>query len=185
MKIGNEQTLYNISFLENKSVRNDYNNSDPNNWNNNMIIKDNYLTETKNTFMSPHTKIFGTLESTHEPKLFQKLTVKDRQKSYLYNILVLSCFNINMAHFCFHYLTHKCGIVLTFIILIGCALLSYVVQNSLVKHISANRETDECNYAMIIEHNFGNFCANFLEFLVMIWYGILLLICLKTGEYNY
>jgi len=175
-----EQDLYNVSFLENKSVKNDYNEPVQTLENNQLIIRDNYLTEEHNTF-NPHTKIFGTLETTHEPKLFQKLTVKDRQKSYLYNVVVLACFNINIAHFCFNYLSHRCGILLSFMILIACALLSYIVQNSLVKHISANRETDQCNYAMIIENNFGNFCANLLEFLVMIWYGVLLLICLRTG----
>ena len=179
MKRRNEQDLYNISFLENKSVRNEHTQSNPNQ-NNHLIIRDNYLTEDHNTYVSPN-KMFGTLETTHEPKLFQKLTVKDRQKSYIYNVFVLACFNINIAHFCFNYLSHTCGIVLGFIILIACALLSYLVQNSLVKHISLNRETDQCNYAMIIENNFGNFFANFLEFLVMIWYGILLLICLRTG----
>ena len=150
----------------------------------NIVIKDDYLVELTNnkTKSVYNSRQFHVNENTNQPKLYEQLIGKNRQKSYGYNILVLVCFNINMAHFCFPYLTSKCGILLTLIILISCALFSYLVQSSLVHFIAHDRAGNNCNYAAIIEHNFGSFCASFLEACVMIWYGTLLLVCFITSK---
>jgi hypothetical protein len=149
-----------------------------------VVIKDNYLVELTNsrTKSMYNSRYFNVNENINQPKLYEQLIGKNRQKSYGYNILVLMCFNINMAHFCFPFITAKCGILLTFIILILCALFSYLVQSSLVKYIAHDRNINNCNYAAIIEQNFGSFCASFLEVSVFVWYGILLLVCFITSK---
>lgn len=149
-----------------------------------VIIKDNYLVELTNSKTKSiyNSRLFHVNENINQPKLYEQLIGKNRQKSYSYNILVLMCFNINMVHFSFPYITAKCGILLTIIILISCALFSYLVQSSLVKYIAHDRNSNNCNYAAIIEQNFGSFCASFLEVSVFIWYGILLLVCFITSN---
>jgi hypothetical protein len=150
------------------------------------FIQENYLDHNNKTNKSVYnSRLFHVNEITHEPKLYEQLIGKNRQKSYLYNILVLICFNINVGHFCFPYITLKCGIGLCFIVLIACGCFSYVIQSSLVPYISANRNVEHCNYASLVENNFGSFCASFLEFSIFVWYGILLLVCLITSIYNF
>jgi hypothetical protein len=151
-------------------------------------IKENYLIEGTNTFNKSksmyNSKFFHVNENSHEPKLYEQLIGKNRQKSYLYNILVLMCFNINIAHFCFPYISSKCGILLTYIIIIISGTFSYLVQQSLVQYISHERGgVNKCNYAGIIENNFGVVCASLLELSVMVWYGITLLVCLSTSNF--
>lgn len=150
-------------------------------------IRDNYVIERTNTMNKSksvyNSKFFHVNENSNEPKLYDQLIGKNRQKSYLYNILVLMCFNINIAHFCFPYITSKCGIVLTFIVIIISGLFSYVLQKSLVHYISHERnDVNKCNYAGIIENNFGSVCASFLEIAVLIWYGMTILVCLSTSK---
>ena len=155
---------------------------------NQLVIRDNYLLDPHS---SSHSKsksfyagsIFRVNENSSEPKLYEQLIGKNRQKSFSYNTLVLLCFNINIMHFCFPYVTYKCGILLTFVILFLCGCFSYLVQSSLIGYITHERgNADQSNYAAIIESNFGSFCASFLEFAVMIWYGMLLLVCCFTGK---
>ncbi len=154
---------------------------------NTPYIRENYLLEansiTNRSKSVYNSKFFQVNENTLEPKLYEQLIGKNRQKSYSYNILVLMCFNINIAHFCFPYISSKCGILLTFMIIIISGFFSFLVQKSLVQYISHERgAVNKCNYAVIIENNFGNACATLLEFSVMIWYGITLLVCLSTSN---
>lgn len=149
------------------------------NFQHSITIKDNYISDS--TSKQAYFNAIQVANSQH-PKLYEQLTGKNRQKSYLYNILVLVCFNIHIVHFCFPYVAYKCGLILSFGILILCGLFSYIIQSSLLKYISSDRSNSNCNYAAIIENNFGSFCASFLEVLVFIWYGVFLIICLKTGK---
>ena len=149
-----------------------------------LIIKENYISDTQNRSRSRYTSRLLP-EISHGPKLYQQLIGKNRQKSYFYNIIVLVTFNINMAHFCFPYITNHNGLLLTLLTLILCAVFSYICQTALVRYISHNRDLTQCNYAVIIENNFGTFFAQLLEFLVMIWYGILYIICITTCKHRF
>jgi len=158
-----------------------------------LVFNDNYLNEitgvrdelervNTNGKRFYNERLMNLNSTNSHPKLMEQLMGKNRHKSYLYNILLFVCFNINVSHFCFPYITLKCGIFFAYIILIVCGIYSYMIQASLVSYILNNRGTNACNYANIIEHNFGNFSAGFLETLVMIWYGIQVLVCLRTSK---
>jgi len=158
-----------ISFLDNPRNK-------PKDLNiNNIIIEENYMIDYNNDKISI---------KPYEPKLYDQLVGKDRQKSFSYNVLVMIFFNINMAHFCFPYITNKCGLGLTLLILLVCTIYSYVVQSSLIRYLSRNREYTESNYSNIIQSNFGEFCASFYETLIFIWYGIITIICMNTCKIN-
>jgi hypothetical protein len=150
-----------------------------------LLSKQNYLSDPtgKNNDQMFNTKLIYN-STKNDQRLYEQLLGKNRHKSYFYNCLVFICFNVNITHFCFPYLTDKCGILLSLLILIICGIFSFTIQNSLVSHIT-HRGSNNYIYAHLIENNFGSFCASLLEALVMIWYGILLLICLRTGKYHY
>lgn len=138
-----------------------------------LVIKENYISSSVSV---TNTHLY---EQPHSPKLYTQLIAKDRQKSFIYNIIVLSSFNINLAHFCFPYLTNKCGLGLTITVLLLSGAFSYFVLTALIRYITHTR-TSQSNYASIIEDNFGSFCAGLLEIMVIIWYGLTLLISLRT-----
>jgi hypothetical protein len=139
----------------------------------NLIIEDNYI---------PELVAEKSQRNFYQPKLIDQIFGKNRQKSFTYNTLVYIFFNINISHFCFPYIANKCGLGLTFIIFLICCLFSFMIQNSLIRFLSKNREYTESNYSSIIQNNFGEFCSGFYEFLVIIWYGTMTIICMNTGN---
>lgn len=175
----NDNKQQQVSFLDNQPVRRTI--RFPENISN-LVIKENYIAESQKEHMSKSILSSRLQENTNVPKLYQKLIGEERQKSYCYNIIVLTFFNINIAHFCFPYITNRCGLLLTILILLLCGLFSYLVQNALVTFVTHNRELTQCNYAVVIENQFGGFCASFLEFLTLIWYGMIILICVTTSN---
>jgi hypothetical protein len=138
----------------------------------NIIIQDNYIPEL--VADRSHRRIY-------QPKLIDQIFGKNRQKSFSYNTIVYIFFNIYISHFCFPYIANKCGLALTFLIFFICCIYSYTIQSSLIRFLSKNREYTESNYSCIIQNNFGDFCAGFYEFLVIVWYGIMTIICMNTG----
>lgn len=148
--------------------------------NNRMEFNDNYILE--NQFARMNNDSNTRNNTIEEPKLFQQLISKDRQKSLFYNVIVLAFFNINIAHFCFSYLADKIGIIFIFLILILTGFYSYWIQGMLIRHISHNKESDNLSYAKIVENNFSYLSGTILEVSIFIWYSLLLTIFIMTSK---
>jgi hypothetical protein len=146
-----------------------------------ILIKDNYINDVSQS--AAHRKsVFSSniQEITEQPKLYQQLLSKDRQKSLFYNIIVLAFFNINVAHFCFGYLANRIGIMFSLLILILSGIYSYWIQGLLIKYLTHITEATPCNYACLIQNNFGSFCSLVLEISVIVWLGILNVVFIMT-----
>jgi hypothetical protein len=141
-----------------------------------IIIQDDYIKSENSSKRLQQVNIF-------EPQLFDQLIKKDKQRSYFFNTLVLACFNINICHFCFPYISSKIGILLSLIIFLLCGIYSYSVQSSLIKFIAKNGEYTDTSFAGIIQYRFGEFCAGFYEFMLILWYCILVIILMRTCKF--
>jgi hypothetical protein len=118
---------------------------------------------------------------TYEPKLYEQLIIKDKQRSYFYNTIILAFFNINIYHFCFPYITNKVGLLLALIILVICGFCSYIIQSSIIKYVSRSSEYSAAStFSGIIQNHFGLFCAGLYELLLIVWYAIIIVVCLST-----
>jgi hypothetical protein len=143
-------------------------------------IQENYIPEQMTNERTLYTSRFQEIGVPRVPKIYDQLNKEKRLRSFRYNVLILAIFNVNVAHFGFTYISNMSGILLIFLVLFMCGIFSYFVQNSLVRYISHNRDLNRCNYAEIVESHFGSFFAGLLEFLVVVWYGIYLLVCFTT-----
>jgi len=85
-----------------------------------------------------------------------------------------------LAHFSFPYISAKCGIILTIVIFLASAYLSYIIQKSLISFLSRHREQINCNFAEIVESQLGSAFAIIMEICVFFWYLILLTILIIT-----
>jgi hypothetical protein len=112
--------------------------------------------------------------------LYNQLLGKERQKSQFYNVLLLTCFNMNLAQYTFPHLTIKVGIITMIIFVILSMMLSYYVQKSLLNFLTDYKS--ECNFGKVVELNLGNFTAYLVEIFTLIWYFTLLMICTNSLE---
>ena len=145
--------------------------------NNKININDDYIS---NNLNNSSLNIFNNPTQNNknlniDSKLHDQLLRKRRERSSFYNFLLLTTFNLNVAHFCFPYLVYQVGLMYLFLILIICAFYSYIVHTGLIQCISSNREISKLNFAELIEKHFGSLCARITEVGMIMWlmYSIL------------
>lgn len=149
--------------------------------NNRIDIQDNYMDsiaeikrESGTSFINDESpKVFTS-------GLYNQLLGKERQKSQFYNVLLLACFNMNLAQYTFPHLTLKVGLIVMLFVVILSMLLSFYVQKSLLNFLTDYKS--ECNFGKVVELNLGNFTAYLVEIFTLIWYFTLLMICTNSLE---
>lgn len=112
--------------------------------------------------------------------LYKQLIGKNRQKSQFYNILLLTCFNMNTAHYCLPYLTVSLGSVVAIGLVILSVILSSIAQKLILSFLTNFRS--ECNYSKVVETSLGSFMSYFVEVLAIIWYISLLITASMSVE---
>ncbi len=112
--------------------------------------------------------------------LYKQLIGKNRQKSQFYNILLLTCFNMNTAHYCLPYLTASLGSVVAIGLVILSVILSSLTQKLILSFLTNYRS--ECNYSKVVETSLGSFMSYFVEVLSIIWYISLLITASMSVE---
>ena len=137
--------------------------------------------ETNQNYKINRYKSFGTSAAYTEDTpaaytagLYKQLIGKNRQKSHFYNTLLLACFNMNIAHFCFPYLTSNVGLFPMIALIIVSILISSFTQRFILSFLTNFKS--ECNYGRIVEISLGNFMAYVIEILAMIWYLSLMIV---------
>lgn len=164
-----------IALDEDNIIYNNFNNNistDIDNFNSKKNFKKSISSSVKPaTFKNVYNDISIIEESSpvaFTTGLYNQLLGKNRQKSKFYNTLLLACFNMNIAHLTFPFLSVKLGIFSSTVFISLCLLIANITQKLILNFLTLNK--CECNYGSIIEMSLGNSVAYFVEALVMIWY---------------
>lgn len=141
-----------------------------------MSIAELYKENDENFKFPTHHSSFSEdhLPMTFTNGLYKQLLGKNRQKSKFYNILLLSCFNINISHFCFPYFSNKIGIIPSIILIIVSTFISSLTQKKILSFLTNYKS--ECNYSKVVQTTLGEYVSILVEVFVGIWFLSILLL---------